>query len=715
MLRLRKGGTVPLLQQCGPAMRNRSPKSGWSVPYALRLIAIIAMALLFVAPVAEAAPGSSQPPIISANQLPDWLSSDTAARLNVGIDVLVPSYVPEPFGGEPEVQASDGYYSLYWLIPGAPPTYLRITGTAGGEIPAYSYYDRNVQLEQNDSVMGYPAWHDDTPIYDLVYWQVGNVVYTVESHNLVSDTTMGIANSLMSLVIPDTGGETTGGEPDGGNGAQGTPTDSTGGGPQVSAIGAPATVSSGEIAGISVKGSGDVYLVASDGYFPASGDTGVVVTAGNSVDWQAPQTDGDVTVDFGAYDMADDSQLATASTLVHGVSAQAATDSPADVQCPATASAGMEARVVVTGSGGLTLSSTAGTWPVETPNTDFQPDLDGGSTISGGLGADSTITLSWLAPTDVGTASISVTDGSGTEVDSCSIDVVSESGAGDLGAPAPTQDGLASGDGTGIDEASYETVLQVIANPIGFAGDASGGPEANGTDYGLPPDVEDDGSSAQSTAPSTRTAASSSARSLSESPDAKLGPAAGADGMYATTLGTSGGTLASPYGATVHVPPKCLQDQTTVMIKPVEDQAIPELAGVTTVPGTAFDVSFGAADGKASLLSSPALLTIALQSASTSENARIYRVEGNTLKLMPLTAFDSGSVSTEIDGLSRYVVGIPQANAAASTSSINPYLIGGLGLVALVSAGLLISRGLGRRKPRMIPARRTSSSRVRYR
>ena len=254
MLRLQKGGTVPLLQQCGPAMRNRSPKSGWSVPYALRLIAIIAMALLFVAPVAEAAPGSSQPPIISANQLPDWFSSDTAARLNVGIDVLVPSYVPEPFGGEPEVQASDGYYSLYWFIPGAPPTYLRITGTAGGEIPAYSYYDRNVQLEQNDSVMGYPAWHDDTPIYDLVYWQVGNVVYTVESHNLVSDTTMGIANSLMSLVIPDTGGETTGGEPDGGNRSGRDARDGFDrGGPQVSAIGAPATVSSGEIAGISVR------------------------------------------------------------------------------------------------------------------------------------------------------------------------------------------------------------------------------------------------------------------------------------------------------------------------------------------------------------------------------------------------------------------------------------------------------------------------------
>ena len=36
-------------------------------------------------------------------------------------------------------------------------------------------------------------------------------------------------------------------------------------------------------------------------------------------------------------------------------------------------------------------------------------------------------------------------------------------------------------------------------------------------------------------------------------------------------------------------------------------------------------------------------------------------------------------------------------------------------LEVLVSAGLLISRGLSRRKPRMIPARRNSTSRVRYR
>ena len=691
------------------AMRNRSPKAGWTHLHLMVLFAMLALAFpLFVHRV-EAAPGTNEPSVASGYQLADWVGSETAARLAVGIDVLVPSSVPAPFDGEPEVQASDGYYSLYWLIPGAPPTYLRVTGTAGGEIPAFSYYDRNVQLEQNDSVMGYPAWHDITPIYDLVYWQVGNVVYTVESHNMTGDTTMGIANSLMTLTVPDFGGESIEQEPV----AEGSPTVD---GIFVSAIGAPATVASGEIASIGVQGSGEIYLVASDGYFLATGDTGVVVAAGSAVDWQAPFTDGDLDVTFGAYKLSDDSKLAEARTKVRGAAAEAAVDMPADIQCPASASASMQARVALYGSGGVSVSSSTGYWPIETPNTDFQPDMDGSATISGGLGAGSTIALIWLAPDEVGTTTIVVTDSTGNEVDSCSIQIVSESGAGDLGAPAPSADGQASGDGTGISEVSGEVVAQVVANPIGFAGDASGGPEANGPDYGYvveTPTSDNDGRTASG---SSRTPVSSLAQSLSESTDTKLGPAAGADGMYAITLGTGGGTLQSPYGATVLVPPKCLNDQTTVMIKPVDDKAIPETEGIVTVPGTAFDVAFGAADGRAvDNLAIPALLTIALQSASMSENARIYMVEGNTLKLMPLTDSDAGSISTEIDGLARYVVGVPQASTAAASTSINPFLIGGLGLIALASAGLLISRGLSRRKPRMIPARRTTNNRVRYR
>lgn len=657
---------------------------------------------------ATAAPGTTLTRPLIAHQLPDWLSQESAVRLAVGIDVLVPSYVPAPFGGEPEVQASDGYYSLYWLIPGAPPTYLRITGTAGGEIPAFSYYDRNIQLEQNDSVQGYPAWHDDTPIYDLVYWQVGDVVYTVESHNLQGDTTMGIANSLMSLQVPDTGGESTPSD-ESGSGEQPTTN-----GVSVSAIAAPASVASGEIAGVGIDGTGDVYLVASEGYFTASGDTGVVVTGGTVVDWQAPFTDTDTTVTFGAYNLADDAKLAETSTVVHGTAAPAVSSTATDIQCPASATVSNEARIALVGSGGVTITSSAGTWPYESPNTDFQPNLDGGSTISGGLGPGSTISLIWLAPEQDGEVTISVSDADGNIVDSCVIEVSSQGGSGDLGAPPAASEGQAAGDGTGISEGSRDVVLQVIANPIGFAGDASGGPEANGPDYGLPtPEPETDEEPKRDP---IRTVVPSSAQSLSESTDAKLGPVAGADGMYAVTLGTKGGTLASPFGATVYVPAECLKDQTTVMIKPVDDRVIPSAPGITTIPGTAFDVAFGAADGRAvENLAQPASLTIALQSASTNQQARIYRVEGETLKPMPLTASDSGSVSTEIDGLARYVVGVPQGSAAASTNSINPFIIGGLGLLALISAGLLISRGLARRKPRMIPARRSSTSRVWYR
>lgn len=692
-------------------MRNRPVWRCRTFLHFPRMMLVILLSMTWFVSVAEAAPGQQQSIPAAGYQLPDWLSAETASRLAIGIDVLVPSYVPAPFGGEPEVLASDGYYSLYWLIPGAPPTYLRITGTAGGEIPAFSYYDRNVQLEQNDSVMGYPAWHDVTPIYDLVYWQIGSVVYTVESHNMVGDTTMGVANALISLVIPETGGEAPAEPVE----TDATPLPAPENAVFVSRIGAPATVSSNALASIAVEGSGDVYLVASDGYFPASGDIGVVVSGGTTIDWQAPQTDGDVEVTFGAYNLANDDQLATASTLVHGVAASANAAIASDLQCPATASASMEARIVVSGSGGLTLSSESGSWPIETPNTDFQPNMDGGPVISGGLGAGATVALSWLAPDDPGTAAIVLLDGNGNEVDRCSIDVVTERGAGDLGAPAPVQDGQAAGDGTGISEGTYDTVLRVIANPIGFAGDATGGPEANGPDYGLVPTEESEGESGESERVATRTAASSSARSLSESPDAKLGPAAGADGMYSITLGTNGGTLASPYGATLKVPPKCLYDQTTVMIKPVDDTAIPTQPGIRIVPGTAFDVSFGAADGQAiDDLATPASLTIALRSAASTENARIYRVEGNSLKPMPIIASDAGSVSTEIDGFSRFVVGVSEPRVAGSTSSISPFLIGGLGLIALASAGLLLSRGLTRRKPRMIPARRPSTNRVRY-
>ena len=93
----------------------------------------------------------------------------------------MPFSIPGPFSGVPQITASGGYYSLYWFIGGGNPTLLQITGTAGGSIPAYSKYDRNVELVPNATVNGVTAYHDLTPIYDLIYWQIGNVVYSVET------------------------------------------------------------------------------------------------------------------------------------------------------------------------------------------------------------------------------------------------------------------------------------------------------------------------------------------------------------------------------------------------------------------------------------------------------------------------------------------------------------------------------------------------------
>ena len=63
----------------------------------------------------------------------------------------------------PDVTADEGYYSLYWVVPGSPPTFLQITGEVGGTIPDYSKHDRNNQLVQNAEVQGQPAYHDLTP------------------------------------------------------------------------------------------------------------------------------------------------------------------------------------------------------------------------------------------------------------------------------------------------------------------------------------------------------------------------------------------------------------------------------------------------------------------------------------------------------------------------------------------------------------------------
>ncbi len=141
----------------------------------------------------------------------DWLSLETAASLDIGIDVLVPSGIPEPFSGvSPSVTASDGYYQIYWMVPGGSPTFLYIEGVAGGELPAGSPADLNKQLNINATVQGWDAIQDtgipaggSTPIYDQVWWIANGVLYTVSSNNMTASDSLSLANSLVVLQAPE--------------------------------------------------------------------------------------------------------------------------------------------------------------------------------------------------------------------------------------------------------------------------------------------------------------------------------------------------------------------------------------------------------------------------------------------------------------------------------------------------------------------------------
>ncbi len=676
---------------------SRSIRHQWNKPGLLTLIALV-LTISIVTPMAATSapsPGSSQQ--TQSFQTPEWMSLETSARLGIGINVLAPPYVPAPFGGEPQVQAYEGFYSLYWMVPGAPPTFLRITGEYGGFIPDFSYFDRNIQLSQNAEVQGYPAFHDVSPIYDVVYWRVGDVVYTVESHNLVSDSTMGIAN-MLQLVDPPA-----------------PPAQQETGANRSFTLGVPTTVWSGETVGVGVFGDGEVLLTAQDGYFPATGSNTVVVQGGTTINWVAPSYEADATLYFYVYDLDSGSELASGSVYLEGY-ASSGEDIFADVQCPSEATAGKQARLAVVGNGTLTLTATRGIFPAESPNTAFQPDASGENWLRGTLPDGATMTLSWVAPQTPETAHVSVFDVSDNLLDECAISVVTNSVSGDLGAPVAQGAGGIRGDGTGVVDVDPAIVLRVIANPSGFAGDASGGPEANGPDYGLV-STDDSGTQLAAAMAGASTAVpESDASSVEEVADTDFGPSTGADGMVAQAMGASGGTLANPLGATVIVPSGAFADQTSVMIKPAGDHELPAVAHVDLVPGTAFDVSFSQTDGRSvEQLNKPAILTLSLKSALSGQGARIYQIDGSTIRPMPLIAEDAGSLSTEVTAFSRYVVGVPAPTVAGTTRPFNPILVGLLAMIALLSAGLLISRGLQRRRTRIIPVRRPAPNRVRYR
>ncbi len=177
---------------------------------ATTLVAASLLAAVTAGPAVVAAPIPTRDAVIAQQQNVDWMSADTASYLgSIGMDVMVPGWIPSPFTGvPPDVYAGDGSYSLYWMAPGSPPTFLHITGVIGGEFPAGSKADLNVQLSVNADVQGWPAVRDigipegsTTPIYDQVFWIVNGVRYSVESNNIGTDS-LTIANGMLFLQAP---------------------------------------------------------------------------------------------------------------------------------------------------------------------------------------------------------------------------------------------------------------------------------------------------------------------------------------------------------------------------------------------------------------------------------------------------------------------------------------------------------------------------------
>ncbi len=307
----------------------------------IALISVLALAAAWWSGVTIAAPGQSTTSAFARAQNVDYLTADDAQALNVGINVLVPSYVPAPFGGEPQIDASSGYYSLYWMIPGSPPTFLQVTGTAGGALPAGSPADLNNQLSVNASVRGADAIHDVTAIYDNVWWIEGGVLYEVSSLNMTGTDTMGLADSLVSLDIPsgDTGDGATSEQtppPETSSDNGGDTSGNSGNDARQASVSVAGNVPSGYQATVVVGGASNATLAASDGTFVDTGSATYEGVGSQSIQWQSPDTAQDETVTFTLMDPDSGATLATGQIVVTGTGQPAESNSSQDQAPPTT-------------------------------------------------------------------------------------------------------------------------------------------------------------------------------------------------------------------------------------------------------------------------------------------------------------------------------------------------------------------------------------------
>jgi hypothetical protein len=588
------------------------------------------------------------------------LSVEGAAALDVGFTVLLPSFVPAPFGGEPSISVYPGYYRLYWFIPGTPPTFLQITGEVGGVIPAYSEYDRNNQIFVNASVQGYEAYHDLTPIYDRVYWQAGDIVYTVDSRGLAGTDSLSLANSLIALPPPADGGDSAG-EPSDGEGSEtGSETGVVPDEGAVPSLSVPASVPAGESAAIVVDGVDGAMLTADAGHFPASGGDSIAELGASSVAWQAPTTDTDLAVFFVLLNPTNGDWLATGETMVVG-NAVPAPETQTEEEAPPAAPAAPAAEEAA-------------------PATDDNAQSEEAEESKAKRTAAARL----------------LSDGTGAGLIGFTI---AHAGDGTGGGRSPTDDEPADssnvqkeqpGDLTGI---GSEATQEALPTETG---------EEDESDRETAPE---DTSPPEPTGTAEATATPERTPTPGPSPTATLAPTSGPNGMVSRVIGPEGGELTSPAGAAVTIPPGALTEDATVTIVPVESTKLPVVADVDFVPNSAFDVSVATATGEpVEQLQQPATLRIDVPQEQWREGILLYRVEGTDATALDGATLSETAVSAETDRFSRFVAGLPVATESDGRDPL-PFIIGALGIVAVMMIVVGYITAQQRRRPRAITPR----------
>lgn len=652
---------------------------------------------------------------------PSWMDADTAARLDLDFDVLVPGWIPAPFSEQPSVTANGGFYELYWVITGGDPTFLDVTGQVGGDIPDFSWYDRNNELQQNAEVGGYAAYRDMTPIYDNVYWQVGDIVYTVSSQGLTGSDSLSLANALVRV------------EPE----VEEVPPPSP---PAPAMLTAPETAESGSTISLTITNGNGATLSASDGSFP---DTGASTYAGVSdatVTWTAPAVTGELAATFSLVEPETGSWLAGATTVVIPVT------TPAAMTCPQTAGAGEQVVVTISGTGMVTVDASSGSWPAFGANLDF--DADAGAGNLNGRISDDAVSLLWQAPETSGglDATISVSGMSGMTVASCVISV-DPAATFPTNTPAPpsrpattpaTAESLDPTPATSATTTDPRTPTATpassrteVASPRNRPTRSTGAstatpaststptrrvrfPESDGTGgpihprfVGAPEGAGDEEPLIAPTnapmPPAPREIRDGAGLTQLMTPT----PLAQASGESVTAVfGPDGGTLRHPNGATLTVFNGSFEAGTRVTLRPVSDHEFAMGSGVKLIAGTGYDITaFDPFGREITRLARPVRLAMLIPSSAGDSGSSVYSVE--TESITKIESVTTGTrLSAPLAHFSRFAAGSP-SDPAPSSAWVIPWLAVG-GVALLILAASTVAGSLQRR--RAVVKRRPHSS-----